>query len=165
VQLYAYTTSVPEGCGWVINATPLSLYPGVRDLVHICQEAGWTSGAHLDGSRKYHSERIRARNSLAHSQWLYPLVSTGSTPTRSASNSAVKMEGVSWFRSQFLHSVFDFLIRFFRVQYSVACVPHGVVWVPLLWLLATETFKRLCLCAVGGSRSDVVGKWTQNFLV
>ena len=43
VQPYSFF-NLGASCGWVVNATPRSLYPRERDPVPAVQEAGWVPG-------------------------------------------------------------------------------------------------------------------------
>jgi hypothetical protein len=57
--------------GWVVIATPWSLYPWVRDPVHIVKEAGWVPGPVRMGTENLAPARIRSPERPACSESLY----------------------------------------------------------------------------------------------
>ena len=56
---------------WVVNATPLSLYAWVRDLVPIVKEDGWVPGPVRMGTENVALSRIRSPDHQACSESLY----------------------------------------------------------------------------------------------
>ena len=59
--------------GWVVNATPRSLYPRERDPVPIVQEAGWAPGPVWTGAEELAPTGIRSPDREARSESLYRL--------------------------------------------------------------------------------------------
>jgi hypothetical protein len=63
--------------GWVVNATPLSLYPRERDPVPIVQEAGWAPGPVWTGAENLVPTGSRSPDRPARSESLYRLSNPG----------------------------------------------------------------------------------------
>ena len=57
--------------GWVVKATPRSLYPREKDAVHIVQESGWAPGPLRKGAENLAPTGIRFpdRPASSHSLW------------------------------------------------------------------------------------------------
>jgi len=59
--------------GWVVNVTPLPLYPRERDPVPILQEAGWAPGPVWTGAENLSPTGILSPDRPARSKSLYQL--------------------------------------------------------------------------------------------
>jgi hypothetical protein len=65
--------------GWVVNATPRPLYPGVRDPVPIVEEAAWVPGLVWTGAENFAYTWIRSPDRPVRSESLYRLRYPGLT--------------------------------------------------------------------------------------
>jgi len=92
VQLYSFC-NLSARWGWVVNATPRSLFARERDPGHIVEDAGWAPAPVCTCAENFAATGIRSPDRPSRSEWLYRLSYPGSK------DECVKMQYCVWLAS------------------------------------------------------------------